>query len=95
MIKKGMWIEVEETVLLPDDRAENIPDETKHTPLKCWIRGNCLSNCELNDEVEVVTNAGRIVKGKVVDVEPGYYHSFGKYIGEIGNIGRQAKDIIK
>lgn len=94
MIKKGTWVEIEEIVLMPEDRAKNIPEETKKTPLKCWIRGNCLSDCEMGDEVQVETNVGRIAKGKVVDVEPGYYHSFGKYVGKIGYIGRQAREII-
>ena len=94
MIKKGTWVEVEEIVLLPQDRAENIPDETKKTPLKSWIRGNCLSDCELGNEVQVETNIGRIAKGKVVDIEPGYYHTYGKYVEEISKIGKQAKELI-
>lgn len=95
MIKKGTWVEVEEIVLTPEDRSQSIPDETKKTPLKSWVRGNCLNDCEIGDEVEVETNVGRLAKGKVVDVEPGYYHSFGKYIGEIGYIGKQAREMIK
>ena len=34
MIKKGTWVEVEEIVLLPEDRSTAIPEETKKTPLK-------------------------------------------------------------
>ena len=94
MIKKGTWVEIEEIVLTPEDRAKNIPEETRITPLKCWIRGNCLEDCDLGDEVEVETNIGRIVKGKVVEVEPGYYHTFGKYVSEMGNVGKQARQII-
>jgi hypothetical protein len=95
MIKKGTWVEIEEVVLTPEERSQSIPDETKQTPLKCWVRGSCLSDCGIGDEVEVETNVGRIAKGKVVEVEPGYYHSFGKYVQELGYIGRQAKDIVK
>ena len=29
MIKKGTWVEIEEIVLTPEDRAKNIPEETK------------------------------------------------------------------
>lgn len=94
MIKKGTWVEIEEVVLTPEDRAQNIPEETRKTPLKCWIRGNCLSDCEIGDEVEVETNVGRISKGKVIDIEPGYYHSFGKYVAEISYIGKQAREIL-
>ncbi|MBC2400003.1 small nuclear ribonucleoprotein (snRNP)-like protein [Clostridium tetanomorphum] len=95
MIKKGTWVEVEEIVLAPEDRAKNIPEETRKTPLKCWIRGNCLDDCDIGSEVQVETVVGRIVKGKVVEVEPGYYHSFGKYVKEIEYIGREARALIK
>ena len=94
MIKKGTWVEIEEIVLTPEDRAKNIPEETRITPLKCWIRGNCIRDCELGETVEIETNVGRIVKGILVDVEPGYYHTYGKYVSEIGNVGKQARKII-
>ena len=94
MIKKGTWVEVEEIVLMPEDRSTNIPDETKKTPLKCWTRGKCLSDCELGNEVQVETNVGRVAKGKIVEIEPGYYHTYGKYVEEISNIGKQAREII-
>ncbi|MBZ9687514.1 2-amino-4-ketopentanoate thiolase [Clostridium estertheticum] len=94
MIKKGTWVEVEETVLTPADRATNIPDETKKTPLKSWTRGKCLSDCELGYEVQVETNIGRIAQGTIVEIEPGYYHTYGKYVKEISNIGKQAREII-
>ncbi|MGV8980423.1 2-amino-4-oxopentanoate thiolase subunit OrtA [Clostridium sp.] len=95
MIKKGTWVEVEEIVLLPEDRATNIPDETKKTPLKSWTRGKCLSDCELGEQAKVETNIGRIASGKIVDIEPGYYHTYGRYVEEISNIGKQAREIIK
>ena len=94
MIKKGTWVEVEEIVLTPKDRAVNIPDETKKTPLKCWIRGKCLSDCELGKDVQVETNVGRIARGIIVEIEPGYYHTYGKYVEEISNIGKQAREMI-
>ena len=37
---------------------------------------------------------GRIATGIVVEVEPGYYHTYGKYVKEISNIGKQAREII-
>ena len=94
MIKKGTWVEVEEIVLLSEDRSTAIPEETKKTPLKCWIRGKCLSDCEVGTEVQVETNVGRVATGIVVEVEPGYYHTYGKYVEEISNIGKQAREII-
>lgn len=94
MIKKGTWVEIEQIVLKPEERAQNIPEETRITPLKCWIRGNCLKDCEIGEEAEVETNIGRVVKGTVVEAEPGYNYVYGKYAPELSSIGRQARKII-
>ncbi|WP_315116050.1 2-amino-4-oxopentanoate thiolase subunit OrtA [uncultured Clostridium sp.] len=95
MIKKGTWVEIEEIVLTPEDRSQSIPEETRIISLKCWTRGNCLSDCEVGSEVQVETIVGRIVKGEVVEVEPGYYHSFGRYVKEVEYIGKQARKLIE
>lgn len=94
MITKGTFVEVEEIILMPEDRAVNIPEETKKTALKCWTRGKCISDSELGNEVQVETNIGRIASGIIVEVEPGYYHTYGRYVEEISNIGKQARVII-
>ncbi len=95
MIKKGTWVEVERTVLEPEERSPHIPEETKKTPLIMWIKGFCLEDCELGEWVKVETMIGRIEEGKVVKVEPNYTHSFGNYIGETSYIGKQAKAILR
>lgn len=94
MIKKGTWVEVEKIVLEPEDRSSAIPENTKKTPLKMWIRGNLQSNSNLNEVSEIKTLTGRIVEGVLVDVEPGYDHSFGKFVSEIAFIGPQAREIL-
>lgn len=94
MIKKGSWVEVEKIVLEPWERSSAIPEETRSTPLKVWIRGNCLSDCNLGEDTEVETLAGRILKGMVVEEKPGYKHGFGEYVEEISFIGKQARAIL-
>lgn len=94
MIKKGTWVEIVKVVLPSEERSNAIPEETKRTPLMMWVRGNTLENSDLGEVVEIETISGRIVKGKVTQVEPAYTHSFGKYIGDISYIGKQAKEIL-
>jgi 2-amino-4-ketopentanoate thiolase alpha subunit len=94
MIKKGTWIEVERMVLSPEERSSNLPEDTKKTPLMMWVKGFCINECEIGEEVEVETLTGRIEKGIVTECEPNYTHSFGKYVGEISYIGRQARKIL-
>ncbi|WP_426351260.1 2-amino-4-oxopentanoate thiolase subunit OrtA [Alloiococcus sp. CFN-8] len=95
VIKKGTWIEVEEIVLSQEERAANVPLDTKNTPLRCWIRGVALEDCEIGKEAEIVTNIGRRVRGIVVAEEPGYYHTYGGYVSELSHIGRQGREILE
>ncbi|MBD8048637.1 MAG: 2-amino-4-ketopentanoate thiolase [Clostridium argentinense] len=94
MIKKGTYVEVVSEVLSVEDRAKSIPEDTKNTPLRMWVRGHVLEDCELGDEVKIETSIGRIVTGVVEVVEPYYNHNFGRHVEEISYIGKQAKKIL-
>lgn len=94
LIKKNTFIEIETVVLQCEDRSPAIPEDTKETPLRMWVRGFVNSDCELGDEVEITTTIGRTMKGIVKAIEPSYSHDFGSYIREISYIGKQAKEMI-
>ncbi|GAA0114455.1 2-amino-4-oxopentanoate thiolase subunit OrtA [Clostridium senegalense] len=94
MIKKGSYVEISKIVLTSEDRAKNIPEDTKSTPLKMWVRGHVLMDCNIGDEVEIETIIGRKIRGVLVEENPNYNHSFGKHISEIDYIGKQAKEIL-
>lgn len=94
MIKKGTFVEIENIVLECWDRARAIPDDTKKTPLKMWVRGWVNSDCELGDKVEITTAIDRKIEGIVVESEPGYNHNFGSHISDIDYISIQARKII-
>jgi len=94
LIKKGTYIEVEEIVLYPNERASHLPEDTKAVPLKVWRRGFCQNDCKVGEEAEIITVTGRSAKGIVTLEKPKYTHDFGEYVEEIENIGKQARDIL-
>ncbi len=95
MIRKGTYVEIEKVVLEPKDRSNNIPEETKKTPLKLWAKGYALKDCSLGEEIEIETMLGRRLKGCVTEENPSFTHGFGDFVPEIMYIGKQAKDILK
>ncbi|MGL4730811.1 MAG: 2-amino-4-oxopentanoate thiolase subunit OrtA [Clostridium sp.] len=94
MIKKGSYVEISKIVLSSEERSKNIPDDTKATPLKMWVRGNVLIDCNLGDEVEIETAIGRRIRGILVEENPSYNHNFGKHIKELEYIAKQAREIL-
>lgn len=91
-IKKGAWIEIENTILEPGERATNLPECTKKTPLKMWVRGFLVNKeAEMNDEVEIMTLASRKVSGKLVESNPRHLHNYGDTVIELIQIGEELK----
>ena len=90
MIDKGTYVRIRRTLLEPNERSNNLPDETKTVPYKMWVKGYLLDEADLFDIVKIKTITGRIETGRLKEVEPPYKHSYGDFVGEILTL----KDII-
>lgn len=94
--KRGDWVRIHKIILEVGQRASNIPEDTQKVPLEMWDKGFLLDEkANLGDEVEVETYIGRIVKGRLIEVNPYYKHDFGKSVPELLYIGRQARSILE
>ena len=83
MIKKGSYVTIKKVVLNKNERAFNLPIDTKEVDLIMKIKGITLHDAKLNETVEIITTTKRIVKGELVEINPRYVHSFGSHIEEI------------
>lgn len=95
VVKKGSWVEIHNVVLQPKDRAQNIPDDTKIVSLEMRVKGFLVSDGKIGEEVEILTSAKRVIKGKLSEVNPAYDHGFGPPIPELVNIGMEVKEILE
>jgi hypothetical protein len=92
--KKGDWVQIHQIVLKPEERAPQVPDDTKQVPLELWLKGYALEEAILGEQIEIETTTGRTVKGELVAVNPKYTHSFGAFVPELLKIDRQLKEIL-
>ncbi|WP_066072302.1 2-amino-4-oxopentanoate thiolase subunit OrtA [Alkalithermobacter thermoalcaliphilus] len=92
--KKGDWVLVHNVVLQKEERAPQVPEDTKQVPLKMWVKGFINEDANLGDQVSITTISGRTVKGELVDINPYYKHDYGKCIPEILQIGIQLREIL-
>lgn len=90
----GDWVKIKKIVLNEDERAENIPDDTKKTPLTMWVKGLLMQDAQIGDYVKIQTLTGRIVEGILTEVNPRYTHNFGDTIPELVYIGINARKIL-
>jgi hypothetical protein len=85
--QKGDWVEIERIILDPSQRSKNLPPETAETPLRMWVKGFAQADGNVGEELTVETTTGRQVTGRLVVINPGYFHTFGRPIAELQRIG--------
>lgn len=91
MIEKMTFVQIIKTVLKPEERAPQVPKDTKRVPLEFRLKGKLLTPANIGDQVEIETETGRIETGCLLQVEPCYAHSFGHHVKAI----RRVRDLIK
>ena len=94
MAKKGDWVRIHRVVLKADQRTAKIPDDTQKCDLEMWTKGFLQADAEIGDEVTVITASNREEKGKLIEVNPYYTHSYGKFVPEIIQIDKQLREIM-
>lgn len=86
-IEKGSWVEIKQVVLQPEERAQNLPEDTKQTPYVMRMSGFLTADAELGDTVTIRSLIGREHEGILVTLNPSYSHSFGPTMAELLHIG--------
>ena len=95
MAKKGDWVRIHAVVLKADERTAKIPEDTQKCDLEMWTKGFLLNDsAEIGDEVEVETAVGRREKGILLEVNPYYTHSYGKFVPELIQIDKQLRELM-
>lgn len=92
MINKGAWVQIERTILEPSERAPQVPDDTKKTPLILWVKGFLEADANIGDDVEVKTRTGRIETGKLLAEDPNYELNYGNFVPELQKINIQVRE---
>lgn len=95
IVKKGEWVQIHEIILKPEERPSHLPEDTKKVPLELWVKGFLNNDGKIGEEAEITTLTGRVVKGELVEVNPGYKYGFGDFVPEILQIGIQLRGILK
>jgi hypothetical protein len=91
----GTWVEIHRIVLGPGERAPQVPEDTKAVPVELRVKGFLAAAAAVGDEAEIITAAGRRVRGTLTDVNPPYTHGFGAPIPELSTIGQELRAMLR
>ena len=95
MIRQGTWVEIRRIVLQPGERSPQVPEDTRQVPLEMRVKGFILEPASPGAEVEIVTPAGRRLRGILTEVNPAYTHSFGSPLPELSAIGDEVRSMLR
>ena len=95
IVAAGTWVEIYSVVLAPGRRAAQIPDDTQQVPLEMRVKGYLVAPAHVGEEVEVVTPAGRRLRGTLVSINPAYSHGFGAPIPELTAIASEVRALLR
>lgn len=90
-IQSGTWVEIEQVILTPEQRAPTLPEDTKRVPYVLRVSGFLIEPAELGARAHIRTIIGRELSGVLKTVNPSYSHSFGTVVPELLTIGVEAE----
>lgn len=93
MVKKNTWVLIHRIILNPEDRAPQVPDDTKRAPLEMWVKGRLLHDAEIGGAARITTRTGRTETGTLLEENPTYRHGFGDFVPELLDISEQVRRI--
>jgi hypothetical protein len=91
----GTWVETSRSVLLPGERAPQVPADTAAVPLELRIKGFLQEPAALGQEARITTLTGRTQQGKVTSVQPRHIHGFGDPVPELLTIGMELRQLLE
>jgi hypothetical protein len=95
LVADGTWVEIHSIVLPAEQRAAHIPEDTKRVPLEMRVKGFLVGEAFLGAQVEIVTVAGRRLRGRLAQINPSYDHGFGAPIAELQAIGGEVRALLR
>lgn len=90
-IAEGTWVEIEQVILTPEQRAPSLPEDTRRVPLMMRVSGFLLEPAALGQPARVKTLIGRELSGTLRVANPSYSHSFGVTVAELLTIGMETE----
>jgi len=93
-VKEGEWVQIHKIILKQSERSPRAPKDTQKVPYEMRVKGFLLEDAEIGEEVSIRTCTGRILSGKLIDVNPSYQHNFGEPVPELLAVGTELREFL-
>jgi len=93
-IPQGTYVEITKEILAASERAPQIPEDTKETPLMMKVKGFLQQEGKLGEKVSIKTILGRDMEGILTSDNPRYPHDFGNVVPELFEVRSSLKNFM-
>jgi hypothetical protein len=90
----GRRVRIHRVELAPSERSDSVPQDTASVPFETWINGWLVEAASLGERTAIRTATGRVVEGELVEVDPGYDHSFGAPPPALERVGEKVRFLL-
>jgi hypothetical protein len=94
-VMQGAWVEIHNCVLQTGERAPQAPEDTQRVPLEMRVKGFLVAPAVQGEAAEIMTAAGRRLRGTLTEVNPAYTHGFGAPLPELSTIGGEVRAMLR
>jgi hypothetical protein len=94
-VKRGHYVELHRVVLAAGERAPQVPEETQRLALEMRVKGFLVADAAPGEEAEIVTAAGRRLRGTLAASRPTYDHGFGPPVPELLEAGAELRALLR
>lgn len=91
---KGSWVQIHQIILRPEERAPQVPDDTKQVPLELRVKGYLNADASIGDQVSITTLTGRKLEGTLEVINPRYEYDFGEPVPALLTIGQELREFL-
>lgn len=95
LVPSNTWVEIHRVELAPGERAPQVPADTRELPLEMRAKGFLAAPARIGQQAEIITSAGRRLRGELSAANPAYTHGFGPPIPELCTVGEEVRAILR
>jgi len=90
-VPAGTWVEIENVILAAHERTAALPDDTRVQDFVGRTRGFLAAPARLGERATVTTLIGRLVEGRLREVDPRNPVDFGDPVAQLLAIGPRSR----
>lgn len=94
-VSVGTRVAIRQRLLEPRERAPSLPEDTAVLPYEAVITGTLVRPALLGARATIQTASGRLIEGRLDEVEPAYTHGFERPVAALSAVDIAIAELVR